>query len=99
MPSPMQSAAKEDHRELHVPWRVWRAQSRVLLKEHEPRELDPGVQEDAGRGGHQQEPASARCSSPAAWLIIDLLTKPEVQGKEEMASAPTMPHTVVTGML
>jgi hypothetical protein len=40
-----------------------------------------------------------RCPSAAACVIMDLLTKPEVSGNEEMASAPMTPHTVVSGML
>jgi hypothetical protein len=31
-------------------------------------------------------------------LIIDLVTKPEVSGKEEMARAPTMPQIMVIGI-
>ena len=30
---------------------------------------------------------------------MDLLTKPEVRGKEEMDSAPTVPQTVVRGIV
>src|SRR3989337_2819398 len=37
--------------------------------------------------------------SAAAWLIIDLLTNPDVSGNAEIDSAPIVPHTVVTGML
>src|SRR5690606_12528858 len=39
------------------------------------------------------------CWSAAAWLIIDFDTKPDVKGKAEMASAPTIPMAVVNGML
>ena len=36
---------------------------------------------------------------PAASEIIDLETKPEVSGKDEIDSAPTMPQMVVSGMV
>ena len=35
----------------------------------------------------------------AAWLIIDFVTKPEVRGNDEIARAPTMPHSIVIGMV
>ena len=41
----------------------------------------------------------ARCWSAAACEIIDLLMKPEVSGNEEIARAPIMPQTAVSGML
>ncbi len=47
---------EQHHRRLHVPRRVLGAQSRVLLEEHVPRELDAGVQEHARRRRHQQVP-------------------------------------------
>src|SRR5687767_12393991 len=40
-----------------------------------------------------------RSASADACEIIDLLTNPEVSGKDEMASAPMMPQPVVNGML
>ena len=40
-----------------------------------------------------------RCPSVAACETMDLLTKPEVSGNEEMASAPTMPQAAVSGMV
>src|SRR5688572_6227185 len=41
----------------------------------------------------------SRWPSVAAWLTIDLETKPDVSGKDEMASAPMVPQIVVNGML
>ena len=38
-------------------------------------------------------------SSAAPCEIMDLLMNPEVSGNEEMERAPTIPHTVVMGML
>ena len=47
---------EEQHRRAHVPGRVGGAQPRVLVEEHEPRELDARVQEHAGRGRREQVP-------------------------------------------
>src|SRR3990172_2003928 len=40
-----------------------------------------------------------RCPSAAACESMDLLTNPEVSGKEEIESAPTIPQAAVNGML
>ena len=40
-----------------------------------------------------------RWLSAADCEIIDLEMKPEVQGKDEIARAPMMPHHMVTGMV
>src|SRR5262245_53621114 len=42
---------------------------------------------------------TTQCCWAAASEIMDLLTKPEVSGKAEIDSAPTMPQMVVTGMV
>ena len=39
-----------------------------------------------------------RFSSAVACEIMDLLTKPEVSGNDEMDIAPMMPHSVVIGI-
>ncbi len=61
--------------------------------------LMPACRNTPAEAAISRNQVQTRCSSPAAWLIMDLLTKPEVIGKDEMASAPMMPQTVVTGML
>ncbi len=43
--------------------------------------------------------ASARWLSAAACVIIDLVTKPEVNGNDEIASAPMMPQYIVIGIV
>src|SRR3990172_5416322 len=40
-----------------------------------------------------------RCPSAAACEIIDLLTNPEVSGKDEIDMAPMTPQAAVNGML
>lgn len=42
---------------------------------------------------------SSRCWWPAAAEIMDFVTKPEVSGNDEIDSAPTIPHSAVTGMV
>ncbi len=41
----------------------------------------------------------SRWPSAAACETMDFETKPEVNGNDEMASAPMVPHTVVSGMV
>lgn len=50
--------------------------------------------EAAVRASH----TARRCPSVAACETMDLLTKPEVSGNEEMARAPTMPQAAVSGI-
>ncbi len=42
---------------------------------------------------------ACRWPSAAACVTMDLETKPEVSGKDEIASAPMVPQIVVSGML
>ena len=39
------------------------------------------------------------CPFAAAWEIKDLEINPEVRGKDEIDSAPMVPHTIVNGMV
>src|SRR3990167_4536740 len=42
---------------------------------------------------------ASNCWSPAAWMVSDFDTNPEVSGNDEMDSAPTAPQIVVKGMV
>ena len=54
---------------------------------------------NAGLVASVLRPLRAAVDTAAASEIIDLETKPDVSGKDEIDSAPMMPHSVVTGMV
>src|SRR3989304_1861642 len=61
--------------------------------------LMPACRNTPAEAAASSSQITSRCPSAAACEIIDLLTKPEVSGKDEIESAPMIPHQVVTGML
>ena len=61
--------------------------------------LIPACRNTPAEAAMSRNHATASASSVAACAIIDLLTKPEVSGKDEMASAPTVPQRVVRGIV
>ena len=61
--------------------------------------LMPACRKTPAEAASSSSQTQSRCWSAAAALVIDLVTKPEVKGKAEIASAPIVPSSVVTGMV
>src|SRR6056297_398208 len=61
--------------------------------------LMPACRNTPAEAAVSRNHTSVRCDSAAAEAVSDLLMKPEVSGKAEMASAPMVPQIVVNGML
>ena len=61
--------------------------------------LMPACRNTPAEAAMRRNQVTASASSVAACAIIDLLTKPEVRGKDEMDSAPIVPQRVVKGIV
>src|SRR3990170_720387 len=61
--------------------------------------LMPACRNTPAEAAASSSQTTSKCMSTAAWEIMDLLTKPEVSGNEEIESAPMIPHQAVSGML
>src|SRR3990172_6624489 len=61
--------------------------------------LMPACRNTPAEAAASSSQITSKCPSAAACEIMDLLTKPDVSGKDEIESAPMIPHQVVIGML
>src|SRR5688572_29993340 len=59
----------------------------------------PACRKTPAEAAARRYQTTSRWAMPAASEIMDLETKPDVNGNAEIDRAPTMPHTVVTGIV